>query len=185
MQSKRVIATISMIVRTPRPSSPTIQASAPRSSVSLEAFETLPILRFRRSTCSGFLVPSGRQRGSRKHVSPPGACASTRNASHIGAETKYLWPTSSYASPGPSAPIGYARVVLARTSEPPCFSVIAMPIVSPCLSRIGHVARVVDARGDLRFPAPSRVPGSVRSDGTAAKVIVIGQPCPASTCVCM
>ena len=27
--------------------------------------------------------------------------------------------------------------------------------------------------------------GVVRSDGTAAKVIVIGQPCPASTCVCM
>jgi hypothetical protein len=95
MQSKRVMATISMMVRTPRPSSPTIQASAPRSSVSLEALDTLPILRFRRSTCIGFLVPSGRQRGSRKQLRPPGACASTRKASHIGAETKYLWPTSS------------------------------------------------------------------------------------------
>jgi hypothetical protein len=95
MQSNRVIATISMIVRTPRPSSPTLHASAPRSSVSLEAFDTLPILRFRRSTCSGFFVPSGRQRGSRKHDSPPGACARTRNTSHIGADTKYLWPTSS------------------------------------------------------------------------------------------
>ena len=68
MQSNRVIATISMIVRTPLPSPPTIHASAPRNSVSLEAFETLPIFRFRRSTCKGFLVPSGRQRGSRKHA---------------------------------------------------------------------------------------------------------------------
>ena len=95
MQSKRVMATISMIVATPLPSAPTIQPSAPRSSVSLEALETLPILRFRRMICSGFLVPSGRQRGTRKHERPPGACASTRNASHIGAETKNLWPTSS------------------------------------------------------------------------------------------
>jgi hypothetical protein len=95
MQSKRVIATISMMVRTPLPSSPTIQASAPRSSVSLDALETLPILRFRRSTCMAFLLPSGRQRGIRKHDSPAGVCASTRKASHIGADTKYLWPTSS------------------------------------------------------------------------------------------
>ena len=36
-----------------------------------------------------------------------------------------------------SAPIGIARVVLARTSEPPCFSVIAMPIVTPCFSSAG------------------------------------------------
>ena len=40
-QSKRVIATMSMIVRTPRPSSPTIQASAPRNSVSQDAFERI------------------------------------------------------------------------------------------------------------------------------------------------
>ena len=38
---------------------------------------------------------------------------------------------------GPSAPIGYARVEFARTSEPPCFSVIAMPIVNPCLRESG------------------------------------------------
>ena len=95
MQSKRVMLTISMMVRTPRPSSPTIQASAPRSSVSLEALDALPIFFLSRNTCIGFLVPSGRQRGSRKHDRPPGACASTRKASHIGADTKYLCPTSS------------------------------------------------------------------------------------------
>ena len=59
MQSKRVMLTISMMLRTPRPSSPTIQASAPRSSVSLEALDALPIFFFSRSTCNGFLVPSG------------------------------------------------------------------------------------------------------------------------------
>ena len=95
MQSNRVIATISMMVATPRPSAPTIQPSAPRNSVSLEALETLPILRFSRMICSGFFVPSGRQRGTRKQERPPGAWASTRKASHIGAETKNLWPTSS------------------------------------------------------------------------------------------
>ena len=41
--SKRVIDTISIMVGTPRPSGPTIHASAPRHSVSLEAFEVLPI----------------------------------------------------------------------------------------------------------------------------------------------
>ena len=95
MQSKRVIATISMMVRTPFPSAPTIHASAPRSSTSLEAFDVLPIFRLRRWICIGFFVPSGHHRGMRKQERPPGACASVRNASHIGAETKYLCPTSS------------------------------------------------------------------------------------------
>lgn len=48
MQSKRVMATISMMVGTPRPSSPTIHAVAPRNSTSLEALELLPSLFFRR-----------------------------------------------------------------------------------------------------------------------------------------
>ncbi|MCY1177964.1 hypothetical protein D9M73_182940 [compost metagenome] len=50
MQSKRVMATISMMVGTPRPSSPTIQATAPRNSTPLEAFDQLPSLFFRRWT---------------------------------------------------------------------------------------------------------------------------------------
>ena len=95
MQSKRVMATISMMVRTPSPSSPTRQASAPRSSVSHDALETLPIFFFRRWICIGFLDPSGRQRGSRKQVRPAAVCARVRKPSHIGAETKNLCPTSS------------------------------------------------------------------------------------------
>ena len=54
------------------------------------------------------------------------ACARTRNRSHIGAEQNHLWPVSSY-SPSAAARSGRATVVFARTSEPPCFSVIAMP----------------------------------------------------------
>ena len=50
MQSKRVMATISMMVGTPRPSSPIIQARAPRYSTSLEALAQLPSLFFRRCT---------------------------------------------------------------------------------------------------------------------------------------
>ena len=76
MQSKRVMATMSMMVRTPFPSGPTRHARAPRNSVSQEALETLPIFRLRRWICIGFLPPSGRQRGSRKQVSPPGEAKS-------------------------------------------------------------------------------------------------------------
>jgi len=81
---------MSMIVRTPRPSSPMSVASACSYSTSLEAFERLPSLSFRRWNRSPLRVPSSRSRGIRKHDSPPGACASTRNASDIGAEQNHL-----------------------------------------------------------------------------------------------
>ena len=80
-----------------------------------------------------FLEPSGSTRGSRKQLRPSGAWASTRKASDIGAEQNHLWPTSSKAP----SPAGSARVLLARTSEPPCFSVIAMPHVMPTFSTAG------------------------------------------------
>ena len=79
-------------------------------------------------------VPSGRMRGSTKHDRPPSVCASTRKTSHIGAEQNHLWPVISYSAPGPPPFSGRATVVLARTSEPPCFSVMAMPISDPALS---------------------------------------------------
>ena len=91
-QSSRVSCTISMMVRTPRPSSPTRQAKASTNSTSDEAFERLPSLSFSRWKRSALTAPSGRKRGIRKQVSPPGACASTRNASHIGADMNHLWP---------------------------------------------------------------------------------------------
>jgi len=139
-QSRRVWATMSMIVRTPRPSSPTIHASALSSSISLDALDRLPSLSFRRTIRNPQLrSPSGSQRGTRKQVRLPGACASIRNTSDIGAEQNHLCPVSAHRPPSPSTSppptIRSARVVLARTSDPPCFSVMAMPARTPGFSR--------------------------------------------------
>ena len=62
----------------------------PRRRTSLEALEWLPSLSFSRCSNSVLTVRSGRKRGTKKHDKPPGACASTRNASHIGAEKNHL-----------------------------------------------------------------------------------------------
>ncbi len=131
-QSRRVWPTMSMMVRTPRPSSPTGHATARSSSISLEALDRLPSLslsRWRRNPA--LRSPSGSHRGTRKHDSPWGAWASMRKTSHMGAEQNHLCPVSSH---DPS-PAGSARVVLARTSEPPCFSVMPMPASTPGFSR--------------------------------------------------
>jgi len=109
-------------------------AQAFSNSTSDEALDQSPSLSFNRINRSALRLPSGRQRGSMKQVRPPAACASTRKASDIGAETNHLWPTNVYS---PSAWSAVATVVLARTSLPPCFSVMPMPTVTPCLSRIG------------------------------------------------
>jgi hypothetical protein len=79
-------------------------------------------------------VPSGRTRGTRKQLRPGGAWARTRKASLIGAEQNHLCPVSSQV---PSGPAGVAVVVLARTSLPPCFSVMAMPHSAPALAATG------------------------------------------------
>ena len=121
MQSSRVCVTISMIVATPRPSSPRSRPGAPRNSTSLEASERVPSLSL--SRCSSKPGP----RSTTKHESPPGACARTRKTAPIGCEQNHLWPVSSNRP----SPAGSARVVPARTSEPPCFSVIAMPHSAP------------------------------------------------------
>ena len=131
MQSRRVSITISMMVATPRPSSPTRQASAPQNSTSDEALAQSPSLSFRRISRNAFFAPSGRRRGINRQVRPPGACARTRKPSDIGAEKNHLCPTSAYPSPDAS---GVAVVALARTSEPPCFSVMPMPRVIPAFS---------------------------------------------------
>ena len=103
-------------------------------------------------------------RGTRKQESPPGACARTKNASDMGAEQNHFSPYSSYSSP----PSGRAAVVFVRTSEPPCRSVIAIPQRVRAVKRGSHSA--------------ARCGAAARSAGTAACVIEIGQPCPASTC---
>ena len=127
MQSRRVWPTISMIVGTPRPGSPTMRAQAPWYSTSLEALERLPSLSFRRWMRIALREPSGRTRGRAKHDRPSSVWARIRKRSLIGAEQNHLWPTISYSAPGPPPFSGVAVVVFARTSEPPCFSVIAIP----------------------------------------------------------
>ena len=93
-QSSRVAATMSMIVRTPRPSSPSANAHVPSSSTSDEAFDRFPSLSLSRWIANGFADPSSSTRGTTKQSSPLGACASMRNPSLIGAEQNHLWPVS-------------------------------------------------------------------------------------------
>lgn len=52
----------------------------------------------------------------------------------MGAEKNHLWPVISYSS----APTGVATVWLARTSVPPCRSVMPMPMVTPAFSQKGR-----------------------------------------------
>jgi hypothetical protein len=130
-QSSRVWLTIVRIVAMPRPSSPTSHPRASSSSISLDALDRLPSLSFRRWITMPLRVPSGSRRGTAKQDSPASVFASIRNRSLIGAEQNHLCPVSAYGSPGPVDPVASARVVLARTSEPPCFSVMAMPAIAP------------------------------------------------------
>ena len=165
-QSSRVCVTISMMVATPRPSSPMAQACAPANSTSEEAFERLPSLSFRRWKCRPFTLPSGRKRGIRKQVSPPAACASTRKASDMGADMNHLWPVTMYSAPEPRLPTGSAFVVAARTSVPPCFSVMPMPRVTALFfaagAKLGSYLKGQNSRHPLlgecglRAAAPAR-----------------------------
>jgi hypothetical protein len=85
---------MSMIVATPRPSSASRRPTAPSYSISADALERLPSLSFSRSNRMPLREPSGRTRGRTKQVSLPGAWASVRNRSFIGAEVNHLWPVS-------------------------------------------------------------------------------------------
>ena len=71
-------------------------------------------------------------------------------------------------------------MVLARTSEPPCFSVIAMPIVAPRFAATGATEASWIREVSFGRHTASRS-GSTASAGTAAQVIVIGQQVPGST----
>ena len=111
-----------MIVATPRPSSPSRRAAARAElDLGLDGSERVPSLSLRRWNS----IPG--PRSSTKQDRPAGAWASTRNTSHGGYEQNHLWPVSSHQP----SPAGSARVVFARTSEPPCFSVIAIPHSAP------------------------------------------------------
>ena len=59
----------------------------------------------------------------------------------MGAEQNHLWPVIRNSRPPLPIGAGFARatVELARTSEPPCFSVMAMPALMPVFSSIGRL----------------------------------------------
>src|SRR5439155_12801685 len=97
------------------PSSPSSHAVAPSNSTSLEALERLPSLSFKRNSRTALRPPSGRNRGRKKHDNPFSAWASTRCASHIGAEKNHFCPTILYSLSCTRS----ARLSLLRTSEPP------------------------------------------------------------------
>ena len=74
----------------------------------------------------------------------------------------------SYSAPGPPPFSGTATVVLARTSEPPCFSVIAIPqIAEPFSAAVFDVSGsyVVDVISGSHSAASS---GCARRAGTTA-----------------
>ena len=146
-------------------------ASAPSNSTSADAFERLPSLSFSRLIRTALRVPSGRTRGSRKHVIPASACASTRWASHCGAEKNHLWPVIRQApSPlgnrarevrthvGAALPLGHAhaeqRGALGGHRQRPRIVVARERALQP------HVAAGESTRHGARAPARSRMSSS-------------------------
>ena len=145
-----------MIVGTPRPGSPTIRAQAPWNSTSLEALEWLPSLSFKRWMWKALRRPSGSTRGIKKQEGAAGSprpFARARGRCRTSAPSRTTCGRSiSYSAPAPPPFSARATVVLARTSEPPCFSVIAMPAIAEPFSAAGMRHRVVRRRGDQRLP---------------------------------
>ena len=80
--------------------------------------------------------------------------------------------------------IGSARVVLARTSVPPCFSVMPMPMVIPDLSLQDRNSGSYWREPILGMTRASSE-GAAASAATAARVMVTGHMCPFSTCATM
>ena len=182
-QSSRVAATISMMVRTPRPSSPTRRAQVSRRTrPRWRRWSGCPACPSAAGSRKTLRVPSGSTRGTRKQVSPPGRLRPAPGSRPTSAPSRTTCARSAAYSPVAPAS-GSARVVLARTSLPPCFSVMPIPNegarLLPRRAAAPARTRARSAAAPTRRPAP----GSVRSAGTAACVIDTGQPCPASACV--
>jgi hypothetical protein len=132
--SCRVRCAISIRVGVPRPSSPIGIARVPANSTSDDALERLPSLSFRRWMRKMLRASPGSERNRRKQVTPFPVLARVREPSLMGAEQNHLWPVRSYSGPSSPSPAGVATVAVARRSEPPCFSVIAMPMMMAILS---------------------------------------------------
>ena len=74
------------------------------------------------------------------HRSAPPQSECHMVTSHIGALVNHLCPRRANGAPGcctAAGSSGTARVLFARTSLPPCFSVMDMPSVSPFFADMG------------------------------------------------
>src|SRR5258708_30370342 len=98
----------------------------------------------------------------------------------MGAEMNHLWPVIRYSLEDTGQMVA-ARVVLARTSDPPCFSVIPMPSSTPDFSGAGAKRGSYWEERILGSHSRTRS-GSARSAAMQEKVMEIGHVCPASFC---
>ena len=96
----------------------------------------------------------------------------------MGAEQNHLCPVTRYSR---DPPMRSARVTFARTSDPPCFSVMPMPTSTPDFSSAGANFRSY-TRERMRGSHSRASSGSAFSAATAENVIEIGHVCPASFC---
>ena len=157
----------------------------PSNSTSAEAFDRLPSLSFRRLIRIG-VARAVRQRraAAGSTTSPASSCASTRCASHCGAEKNHLWPVSRTRRRRRRA--RRACDCCGRRSRPAARS-------CPCRSARHAWRRRARRAGRSRAPGSSAANraraaaasrAARRSTGTLAYVIVSGHCVPFSTCAC-
>src|SRR5580658_9808762 len=125
--------------------------------------------------CRRLREPSGSQPGTAKHDTPSSVRASVRNTSECGTEKNHLCPTIDHVP----SPLALAVVWVWRRSEPPCFSVIAMPTVAPVLSD-ARICRPSYRDEVTRSPHSAQRAGSRCRTGMAEYVMLIGQQMPFS-----
>ena len=102
------------------------------AALSLRRWIMMPVAR-----CRPAASPARRSRRRPRSVR-----ASVRKTSECGTEKNHLCPAMRQAV----AVRARRRVCVWRRSEPPCFSVIAMPTVTPVLSAARDLARIVAGR---------------------------------------
>src|SRR5580700_9572919 len=147
----------------------------PRNSTSDEALDLLPHLSLRRWICRRLREPSGSQPATTKQDTPSSVRASVRNTSECGTEKNHLCPTIDQLP----SPFGLAWVWVWRRSDPPCFSVIAMPTVAPVLT-VARTCRRSYWEEVTSLPHSAQRAASRRNTGMAEYVMPIGQQMPFS-----
>ena len=148
----------------PWPSSPTSQPSAPRYSISLEAFDLLPHLSLSRWISRRLREPSGSQPGSRKQERPRSVWASVTKTSLCGHREEPFVAVDQIGLARPASRAGRTGGGLRRAQ------VRAAPASRSASCRrcrrswrcIGAGRRIVARREDERLPdrAPARAAGA-------------------------